>query len=102
MPPSSRAASRSPREGPAPSGRIDGVGGPGEGRRPHLKPLPGSLLMLPFLIPAPDLEPDTGPVGSVHLPYGTLLGRLGRPNLEAGALDGFVAWGFIAPGGGGF
>src|SRR4051794_26880142 len=58
--------------------------------------------MLPFLIPAPDLEPETGALGTVLLPYDILLGRLGRPNSEASDLDGHVAWGFIGPGGGGF
>jgi hypothetical protein len=58
--------------------------------------------MLPFLIAAPDLEPETGRVGTVRLPYGDLLRLLGRPNLEASDPDGHVAWGFIGPGGGGF
>ena len=59
--------------------------------------------MLPFLIPAPDLEPETGvprhrtpPL--CHPPRACS----GGPTSEASDLDGHVAWGFIGPGGGGF
>ena len=49
--------------------------------------------MLPFLIPVPDLEPETGVVGTVRLPYAILLNLLGRPNLERSP------WTATSPGG---